>query len=387
MPISKIVVLTFLSIISLDTRSHETNAWKSCYSHLKSLVGETRPIDHGNIESLHLAKSLDELDKKYGDYNFLWVQDYLTNESIRENNENVRRLLELPSPDRDQPKSNLVSAVSRKQARVLYHEMKTTPAVSNSDQYGDLGFCFFRALVVHAEALRRGVDPQSIRKIWAVGDMGEWAFHVSTIIKADDGGWYAIDDDFLGIKKVNDWMSKLTSDGKGLKDVMFFVTQADRSAAYSRKTYNSFDFFNVPEDALDSFVRENDYYKGIYHDYFKWLGEQETPVQFLDLNKLSTSSIDPTLVEFNKYIFEYNDIIKTYVRYFKLSSRDAFQVAMTAQQNLAIAKDNGIDAETFLLEVKFLFPITKEQTKNPPNINEIIKAIESYAQTTGTVQN
>lgn len=51
----------------------------------------------------------------------------------------------------------------------------------------EIGFCFYRALLVHYYLLENGFDPGDIGKIWAVGSLVAppvlWSFHVATFVR------------------------------------------------------------------------------------------------------------------------------------------------------------------------------------------------------------
>jgi hypothetical protein len=70
--------------------------------------------------------------------------------------------------------------------------------VHHYDPSGAIGFCFGRALATQLAARKLGLKSEFVKKIFVIGDMrsgatAEWRFHVTTIVKAADGKWYAID--------------------------------------------------------------------------------------------------------------------------------------------------------------------------------------------------
>lgn len=80
------------------------------------------------------------------------------------------------------------------------------------------GFCFGRAMAVHTLARERGVKPLSIKKQFIVGDLKaseakqtEWRFHVTTLVKGNDGKWYAIDPIFPRVLTQVEWIQKTRS--------------------------------------------------------------------------------------------------------------------------------------------------------------------------------
>jgi len=83
---------------------------------------------------------------------------------------------------------------------VVHHKVAaTTPENEKKyDPEGKIGYCYGRAMAVHLRARRMGLKPDSIRKLFIVGDLRqsekpEWRFHVTTLIKGTEGGWYAVD--------------------------------------------------------------------------------------------------------------------------------------------------------------------------------------------------
>lgn len=66
------------------------------------------------------------------------------------------------------------------------------------DPKGYIGFCFGRAMGAQLLARKMSVKKESIAKLFIVGDLRsgadpEWRFHVTTLVKGEDGRWYAID--------------------------------------------------------------------------------------------------------------------------------------------------------------------------------------------------
>lgn len=79
-----------------------------------------------------------------------------------------------------------------------FHKVASLEAVEKYDPTGEIGFCFGRAMTVNLIARKMGLDSNSIRKLFVIGDLRqgenpEWRFHVTTLVKGDDSKWYAID--------------------------------------------------------------------------------------------------------------------------------------------------------------------------------------------------
>lgn len=81
----------------------------------------------------------------------------------------------------------------------IQNPVATLDRVEGYDPDGIIGFCFGRAMAAHLLARRMGLSPESIRKLFIVGDLRsdpekpEWRFHVTTVVRGPDNRWYAID--------------------------------------------------------------------------------------------------------------------------------------------------------------------------------------------------
>lgn len=70
--------------------------------------------------------------------------------------------------------------------------------VRKYDPTGAIGFCFGRAMATHMHSRVLHLHPDSVKKIFVIGDMRstakpEWRFHVTTIVRGPGNKWYAID--------------------------------------------------------------------------------------------------------------------------------------------------------------------------------------------------
>lgn len=94
-------------------------------------------------------------------------------------------------------------ALSKDQLQILFNQASRHPVsdldnLSKYDPTGEIGFCFGRAMAVQLMARKMGLDPQSIQKLFVIGDLRsgpnpEWRFHVTTLGFGKDNTWYAID--------------------------------------------------------------------------------------------------------------------------------------------------------------------------------------------------
>ena len=196
---------------------------------------------------------------------------------------NQAMIASLPKPAAN---STRVQSVSREFAENLMRSIDMNPITSywGMDKYNrvtegvNIGYCFGRATYGHLALLKNGVDKNAIRKIWAVGPMKtgatSWAFHVSTIVRADNGEWLAVDNfpgQVLNIQKWMEYVKRISTDGK----LTFFITNPEKFSV-SLGTYDRVQL------GLD-IGRNQDWYKHYFADLMKWFGsEQSRP--FFDEN-------------------------------------------------------------------------------------------------------
>jgi len=157
---------------------------------------------------------------------------------------------------------------------IMYHPTNGQSKENTFDPNQCYGFCFGRATLIHNEAVRRKVDPNLIRKIWAVGptEKQRWQFHVATLIKARDfPTWWSCDPVFDMALDVQDWilrMKKYSDDGR----MMFFVTEASRFSVYDPRPYS-------PVDLLGD--GKTDFYNGYFKTYLEYALKQPEPAPFV----------------------------------------------------------------------------------------------------------
>ncbi len=256
-------------------------SWYSCFEDLNAIVFHKQLADgFGNVD-FHLAGSLDDLELGYGSEGFFSIHGRLSNKDIQLNNKRVSELLK-KEPDLE---SDKVTRLDREQAQTIYDDMVNTPCVRHDGPYQRpgvaIGYCFGRAITSHMHAIRRGVEPQAMKKIWVVGPMrGDWGHHVAHMIRADDGSWWVIDN-VTGLVKADQWISSLKTYKNTNKELMFFVSQASRFGPRENFTYNTVNLFNVTDGNYDFFQKDNDYYSGFFKDLFKYLDENPVDEVFL----------------------------------------------------------------------------------------------------------
>lgn len=225
------------------------------------------------------SKTLSELEQLYGDESLFSIQSRLEPNEIVKQNNNLLKILK-KNPDFKNSEQNSTS-LTKKQSNELYQAMKKSNVYENEFCYDradvNVGYCFGRAVVVHTEAILRGVDPGSVKKIWVVGDLGHWGHHVATMVRGKGEKWYVIDK-VTDVVTAEDWIAALaTMKKRGAKTPMFFVTQAERVGPYNAQTYNMTDLFNTTSAR---YKKSSDYYLGYFKDYFDWLDEREPVEKF-----------------------------------------------------------------------------------------------------------
>jgi hypothetical protein len=255
-------------------------SWHSCFENLNAIVYRKRLMNNKGMRDFHLAGTLDDLEQGYGSEGMFSISGRTSNRDILLNNKRVEELLR----DEAFAESEDVTRLNRSQAREVYDDMTSTPCVRNDRPYQRqnvaIGYCFGRAIVSHMHALRRGVDPTSMKKIWVVGPMrGNWGHHVAHMIRADDGSWWVIDN-VTGLVKHDEWIQRLNGFKNTNKELMYFVTEASRFGPRKNFTYNTVNLFNVQNRNYDAFDYDNDYYKGFFRDLFEHLDESPNPTPF-----------------------------------------------------------------------------------------------------------
>ncbi|MBL6989919.1 MAG: hypothetical protein ISR65_09075 [Bacteriovoracaceae bacterium] len=261
-------LLIFSLVISLIPTSNVEASRSSCFSEVSFMMAPRWNKLDFNAPEFHTAKTYLELEDRYGSESLLNIQNRLSKEEILKNNENVSRILKT-DPEFEVEYPGTVKSITEDQGKLLQQDMMNTPVVDQSHCYGksELGFCFGRALVAHSFAIKRGVHPHAIKKIWVVGDTPYWEFHVATIFRTN-GGWYVVDK-FTGVVKTDVWMERMRKNQRS-KEAMFFVTDPSRFTPLSSTRYNEVDLFNGKVDHDDLFDQKGDFYKGFFHNFFVW---------------------------------------------------------------------------------------------------------------------
>lgn len=132
------------------------------------------------------------------------------------------------------------------------------------DPQGSLGFCFGRALTAHLLAMKRGVDKNSIRKVFVSGTMNTpdgitWSFHVATLIAKKGGGFWVIDPNFWEAQTLENWFATYEKQSPDQR-IRMFITPAARFGAEGFGMYN-----NQKYGLTDVFY--NNYFIDLFKDF------------------------------------------------------------------------------------------------------------------------
>lgn len=251
--------------------------FQTCFQMMNSVVNYQHLSD-GDDTLLTNAKKLSELESSYGKESLIDLQLRLDDKSIKAANTHVQSLLKGPL---EATKVNgKTHYVTMEEAQTILDSIENSKV--NRDHYcydpdNTTGFCFGRAIIGHMEALARNVHPEAIKKIWIAGDMKQWGHHVAPMVKGEEG-WLVLDTNIGKPVSTEEWQ-KFYRPFKApkAKEVMVFVTQAGRFGPYDSEAYSAVNLFNTNGQV---FVRENDFYRGYFHDYFEALDKDKTIKKF-----------------------------------------------------------------------------------------------------------
>jgi len=256
--------------------------FQDCFKTMETFFESPLPLKEGLTFST--AKDLDELESLYGNASFIDTQRSLANSKILEINKKTRELLSAPLKT-DTPEG-YTNYATKEELNLIYKDVTNEKVHVNHSCYdpkGVVGFCFGRATIVHMEALIRGMNPDSIRKIWIAGDMEKWGHHVATMIKGVDG-WYVLDTNLGRVVRAEEWIDyyKPYKSKKATSDIMVFITRADRFGPESSQNYTGINLFN---SNTSHYERSLDYYRGYFADYFESLDKERKEVKKFPVRK------------------------------------------------------------------------------------------------------
>lgn len=92
---------------------------------------------------------------------------------------------------------------------VISHPVAGLHMLHKYDPSQSMGFCFGRAMTVHLESIHSGVSQESIRKLWAFGDLrtgsNMWRYHVTSMLRGPGKTWWALDPIFGYVMTAEEW--------------------------------------------------------------------------------------------------------------------------------------------------------------------------------------
>jgi hypothetical protein len=267
------------TVVEHQSSEREPANFQTCFESLNQIIKQAKSPSIVSIKkSFNEVNSIEELEALYGNRSFIDIQHEATQEQVHAYNKKFYELLNQPLSKAGA--YDKASYITNDEANIIYKDIETAKVnVDNAcyDPKGTVGFCFGRATMVHMEAIIRSVDPDSVKKIWITGDMGVWGHHVATLVKAQEG-WYVIDVEVGKVVRVQEWFNffKKTYQPKDAKEIMLFVSPAERFGPHSATGYSSRDLFNT---ATNEFNRDGDFYRGFFHDYFDELDKRKKTVK------------------------------------------------------------------------------------------------------------
>jgi hypothetical protein len=191
------------------------------------------------------------------------------NSSLSETEYNQTQIENLRTEKLPEPSPGRMTGVSFPFADEVLRFVKEHPLNSREkafvyDPQGIFGYCWGRAMHIHIELLKRGVDKTRIRKIWALGDFDPvdrklWTNHVATMVKAEDGGWYVIDTLLPeGVIAAEAWYERMKMSDGSPDPFRIFITSAKKYGAFGTDHY------------APHVIKPDDSY-GYFTDLLKWL--------------------------------------------------------------------------------------------------------------------
>ncbi len=149
-------------------------------------------------------------------------------------------------------------SLTAEERQSLYHTVARhkVAALSQIDKYDkqNIGFCFGRAMTARLAARKLELKPESIRKLFIIGDLRsgpqpEWRFHVTTLVKGEDGNFYAIDPVVGSVAQqerpflMDDWIEKVRATWDKNRAAQLYLTDGDTVMPDMRvvSTHPSFD--------------------------------------------------------------------------------------------------------------------------------------------------
>lgn len=175
----------------------------------------------------------------------------------------IRDLLEGSPP---QTHARRLVSLDRAEAESGFRAIENHPVAGTCqldfyDPTGATGFCFGVAEAVRMELVKRGLNPDSIRKAWAMGGLwleeSSWDYHVSALVRAKEGGWWAIDPTFAGPIPAGEWIDRMEKANSRSKDLRLHLTSADRVTPVGRFDPSDRAYRGFFKDLAETYRREH----------------------------------------------------------------------------------------------------------------------------------
>jgi hypothetical protein len=169
----------------------------------------------------------------------------------------------LGDDDRDDQRK---ATISKAEADDLLRRVASNPVASLAVTHKydpnntGTGYCFGRAMTAHLEALfNMNVKNSSIRKLFAMGTLKtgstSWGWHVTTIVKATEGGWWAIDPVRGVVVSADKWYEWMLASFNPSRDIVLLHDKAMRlgptASKYTLQQINNDAYYNYFKDLLD----------------------------------------------------------------------------------------------------------------------------------------
>lgn len=234
----------------------------NCFNRLSKLI-KKQHIPFNEERNLLELDSLLQIESKLGDANLIHYRKMRSDSGIIEINELTFKLLS--------KETLLQRAVNEKGLSIstikeIFESLTRSSRLSErgvSDAKCDrFGFCFGRASMVHFEALSKSIPSDLIKKVWMIGKVKSWRYHVATILRSGSD-WYVLDTD-SGLMKIDNWVAKYNKqnliEGRN-RPLMYIVTEASRESYFDSSSYKSKNFFS-------------DQFEGYFYRFFEDLRQR-----------------------------------------------------------------------------------------------------------------
>lgn len=161
------------------------------------------------------------------------------------------------------------ASLSNRRIRKLYRALMKNDQVQESlcGTYGgspQMGFCWGRGVAAHLIARQADLNTASVRKVWALGPLdGGWSYHMTTIVRRDDGAWIALDPIFGREMPVEEWYATMRTQFDKKGTMRLFSTEATRFSPeswekYSRDRFSRPGYYNFFADLINAVYEDHD---------------------------------------------------------------------------------------------------------------------------------